>query len=340
MTGLRPDAAASAPTSPPRQGSFRPDAAGNAAAAPPRQGSFRPDAARSAAPAPPRLATIPSIAAVGRAAPHREATIPSMGAVGRAAPHRQATIPSIIAVGRAAPHRQPSLSPDNTPRQGSSRRPHGESVAAPTQSQDSDDNDPDPDHDEEEQSFDSLFETFSEQWLQAQLTHHVSLAASNDFWKLSFKYVSEIIEMKRQENINKKIPQFLQIRKNIYKSICPDIKMNFAYLNNTDNSIIHVDVDHTPVKEFERNPQYQKLYEEAHIQVISSMFNELHNFLSSKFVKGQVGVRAYIFHYIWYAVNKYFITDDYDYYYYYYDDDDDDDYDTFLLYFCSHRSKI
>lgn len=74
--------------------------------------------------------------------------------------------------------------------------------------------------------------------------------------------------MKLNENVTKKIPQFLQIRKNIYKDICPQIQMTFAFLHKTDNSVIYVSDDHTPIKEYERNPQYQKLYEEAHIQVI------------------------------------------------------------------------
>ena len=142
-------------------------------------------------------------------------------------------------------------------------------AAAPPASPDRGDREADDDDDDEdeENSFESLFLSFSNQWLHTQLTHHVSLAASNDFWKLSFKYVSKILEFKFNEGVKSKIPQFLQIRKNIHRNICPDIRMNFVFLNKTDNSLVRVNVDHTPVKEYERNPQYQKLYEEAHIQV-------------------------------------------------------------------------
>ena len=117
-------------------------------------------------------------------------------------------------------------------------------------------------------SFDSLFDSFSKQWLHTHLTHHVSLAASNTLWQLAFKYVSKIQELKQHEDVKRKIPQFLQTRKNLYKDYCPDIKMNFIFLNKNDQSITHVDVDRTPLKDYDRNPQFQKLYEEAHVEVI------------------------------------------------------------------------
>ena len=125
----------------------------------------------------------------------------------------------------------------------------------------------DEEDEDEESSFESLFKSFSNQWLHTHLTHHVSLAATSDFWKLSFKYISNLLELKQRDNVKKKIPQFLQIRKNTYNHLCPDVHMTFAFLDKTDNSIIKVNVDRTPVKEFERNPRYQKLYEEAHIKV-------------------------------------------------------------------------
>ena len=130
-------------------------------------------------------------------------------------------------------------------------------------------NEEDEEPNEEEDSFASFFDSFSRQWLNTQLTHHVSLAASNAFWKLSFNCVPKLVELQANEQVKRKskIPQFLQVRKNLHKDLCPDINMTFAFLNKEDQSIIHVNVDHTPVKEFENNPKYQKLYEEAHIEV-------------------------------------------------------------------------
>ena len=120
---------------------------------------------------------------------------------------------------------------------------------------------------EEPDNFNSLFSSFSKQWVNAQLTHKVSLAAANSFWGLSFKYLKDIFHLKNTEGIKKKIPQFIQVRKNIYKDLCPDVKMIFVFLNKTDNTIIRVEEDKTPLNEYERDPKYQKLYEEARIEV-------------------------------------------------------------------------
>ena len=124
------------------------------------------------------------------------------------------------------------------------------------------------DKDDDEDTFHSLFESFSKQWLGAQLTHHVSLTASQAFWNLAFKYGSNLNDLKTKENIKKKIPQFLQVRKNMYAEICPKVHMSFAFLNKADGSIIRVEAEKTPLNEYQRNPQYQKLFEEAHIEVI------------------------------------------------------------------------
>lgn len=133
--------------------------------------------------------------------------------------------------------------------------------------QDQDENDED-ETDQEEETFQSFFSEFSKQWLNIQLTHHVSLAASNAFWKMSFEHIFQIYQLKAAQNVTKKIPQFLQARKNLYKEYCPEIKMNFAFKNKNDGSIFYIDADHTPLLQYERDPNYQKLFEEAHIEVI------------------------------------------------------------------------
>lgn len=121
---------------------------------------------------------------------------------------------------------------------------------------------------EEEESFDSLFHSFSKKWMETQLTHHVSLSAANDFWKLSFKCIADIFDKKIAEGVSRKIPQYLQVRKNIFKDLCPEVKMSFVFLNKTDGTITHVKENHTPLSRYQRDPNYEKLYEEAHIEVI------------------------------------------------------------------------
>ena len=125
-----------------------------------------------------------------------------------------------------------------------------------------------PSSEEDDESFDSFLKSFSREWLNTQLTHQVSLAACNAFWKIAFRGIPSILEMKKIEKINKAIPQYPQIKKNIYNDLCPDIKMHFVYENTSDGSIIHVNTGTTPITKYQRDPMYKKLYEEAHIEVI------------------------------------------------------------------------
>ena len=132
-----------------------------------------------------------------------------------------------------------------------------------------DDDDPgSSDIDEETNDYKDVFNSLSRDWLHAQLTHHVSLAAAKSFWQTAMKYIPEMMELKAQERNTRKIPQFLQVRKNIYEEAAPVVTMNFAFLNKNDGSITHARVNHTPLNMYQRDPRYKKLYEEAHIEVI------------------------------------------------------------------------
>ena len=121
---------------------------------------------------------------------------------------------------------------------------------------------------DEYSSYSSLFKSFANQWQHGQLTHHVSLTAATAFWDLAFKYVSDLSQLKAQENNHKKTPGFLHVRKQIYKDLSPDVKMSFAFKKKTDGSIVYVKDDITPLKKYQRDPEYEKLYEEAHVEVI------------------------------------------------------------------------
>ena len=49
--------------------------------------------------------------------------------------------------------------------------------------------------------------------------------------------------------------------------------MTVAFLDNSTNSIIHLDGDQTQlITQYQRDPNYQKLYEEAHIEVNMNMW--------------------------------------------------------------------
>ena len=120
---------------------------------------------------------------------------------------------------------------------------------------------------ESDDSYNDIFRAFSNAWLETQLTHHVSLTAANKFWSLSQNYMPKLLDLRKTEHITRKVPQFPQIRNTIKKQMCPEIKISFAFLDKEDGSIIHVSDVNTPLKQFQRNPRYEKLYEEANIEV-------------------------------------------------------------------------
>lgn len=124
------------------------------------------------------------------------------------------------------------------------------------------------DDEEVPETYQSLLKKMSEDWLKMQLTHHVSLTATNDFWSLAFKHIFEICSLKAEENVQKNVPQFLHLRNIMYRDACPDVKLTFAFKDLTDGSIILVNNDKTPLTQFQRDPRYEKLYEEAHVEVI------------------------------------------------------------------------
>ena len=100
------------------------------------------------------------------------------------------------------------------------------------------------------------------------MTHSVSLAATDAYWRLALEWMDKLFEAKRREGIRKKIPQFLNQRNNMFQKTCPRISMNFAY-RHIDTNEVHIvkDVDKAPIKTYASDPNYIKLYESASVKV-------------------------------------------------------------------------
>ena len=118
-----------------------------------------------------------------------------------------------------------------------------------------------------EGNYKDVLHAFSEDWLFAQLSHKVSLRATNKFWSLSMRFLPRLQELHDLERKVKPIPQFVHQRRQLYKQKCPQIQMEFAFRKKVDGSIRLVKSETAPVKELERNPEYEKLYEIASIKV-------------------------------------------------------------------------
>ena len=136
--------------------------------------------------------------------------------------------------------------------------------------------DPDPDSSpsesegEAEENFFTVLEDMSKKWMCSQLTHRVSATASNTLWDVAMDMIPKLITLKNWDNITRKTPKFTQQRRKLYRDLCPPVKMRFGFLYKNTGAIETVDCDSTPSNTFQRNPDYVKIYEEAHVQVIYS----------------------------------------------------------------------
>ena len=115
----------------------------------------------------------------------------------------------------------------------------------------------------------SVLSSLSEKWLNTQLTHNVSAAATNSFWKISMELIPKLVSQKESDNITRKTPTFTQERRKLYRDNCPPVKMTFAFKNKSTGNIETVDCDATPMNAYQRNPSYVKVFEEAHVEVIT-----------------------------------------------------------------------
>ena len=108
------------------------------------------------------------------------------------------------------------------------------------------------DSDTQEDNYYQLLHDFSKKWLSLQLTHNVSLKATDAFWRVAVNSLNRIYSAKSRQGVKKRIPQFAHQRRTLYSDECPRIGMNFAYLHKDTEEIHEVrDVDTAPIRRFE-----------------------------------------------------------------------------------------
>ena len=98
------------------------------------------------------------------------------------------------------------------------------------------------------------------------MNHHVSAAAANAFWDVAFKSIPPVLEKKR------KIAKFIQQRRKLVRDYCPQIHMEYCFRRKSDNAIIKHHGPSAPVKAYQSNEKYEKLYEMGYIEVILFSF--------------------------------------------------------------------
>ena len=107
-----------------------------------------------------------------------------------------------------------------------------------------------------------VLEELSEKWLLMEYKHNVSGAAANAYWDLAFKLVPRVLELKK-----KKVPKFVHQRRKLINDDCPKIEMEFYFRKKEDDSIVKFSGTNAPLKQYQNNSKYEKLYELAYVQV-------------------------------------------------------------------------
>ena len=120
---------------------------------------------------------------------------------------------------------------------------------------------------DEMDDYSTILKHFTKEWLQIELDHRVSKAASAAFWNLGKQWFHRLFTIKNLQRIGRKTPGFSHLRKQLYLDYVPPIRMDLGYLDkDTGNLIIVEDTQITPQKQFPRL-RYQKLFEIGHVKV-------------------------------------------------------------------------
>ena len=129
---------------------------------------------------------------------------------------------------------------------------------------------------EEDQEFQDTYKdvlnSLSRQWLLTQLNHRVSAKAANQFWDIAMKYLPKLLMFKEREGRQKNVPKFIQQRRKLYANHCPDVHMEFGFQKKCDGSINKISGGTAPLRTFQLNSEYTKLYEITTIKVRLELF--------------------------------------------------------------------
>ena len=121
----------------------------------------------------------------------------------------------------------------------------------------------------------------STKWMLAQMKHQVFAEATNAFWDLAFQFVPPTLQQQ-----TKRVPKFVQRRKKMLLNHCPEVHLEYSYRNKVSGEIINYKGSTAPIKLYQNNQNYEKLYELAYVKVNTNDIL-LHFFLTT-FAKSPV----------------------------------------------------
>ena len=112
-----------------------------------------------------------------------------------------------------------------------------------------------------------LLDDLAKRWLGIHLSHNVSLSATYEFWNLAVKLMPKLNSAKINQDIKKNTPQFVHLRRKMYREMCPPVQIDTEYLRKSTNETIKIKSEKTQVKLYNSNPDYIKKCETVQIKV-------------------------------------------------------------------------
>ena len=112
-----------------------------------------------------------------------------------------------------------------------------------------------------------ILKFLSKEWIKVEVGHRVSKVASEAFWELGKEWFRRLFESKKRQNIRRKTPTFIHLRRQMYKNYVPPIYIELGYLNKDNGELTIIeDTTITPTKQFPSH-RFKKLWEIAHVKV-------------------------------------------------------------------------
>ena len=115
--------------------------------------------------------------------------------------------------------------------------------------------------------------------MDEEIHHRMSQEASNALFEVARKWFFKLFKAKFDEGIAREPPQFVHLRRQLYKKKVPPVHLEVSYQNKeTDEIVTLKDLESTPTSRFPPN-QFVKLYESAYVKVFKSNYYFLSSFL-------------------------------------------------------------
>ena len=121
---------------------------------------------------------------------------------------------------------------------------------------------------EETDDYNTILNHLSKEWLKVEVNHNVSKVSSACFWDVAKSWFHRMFVAKQRQQIKRKTPSFVHIRRKLDRDSVPPIDMEIAYKHKETGDLTVVRDSVTPKSQFPPN-EYRKVWEVGTVQVTS-----------------------------------------------------------------------